>query len=248
MDNTTQTAIAPLAIEKPAFSVLLKPVANNEEILRAWATYNELKTRLLDETDFCEVSGQSYPRKSAFRKLALAFGISVEIVDEKRLDLGGNVVAYEITAKATSPNGRYMTAVGSAHSNEKKYAKQSDVRAIGQTRATNRAVSDLIGGVLGVSAEEVISESTVESQYVPFKSETPKPSPRVYDQAVTDIFDNVSHNQVAEEPASEKQKNLIISLVDQRIQDEATRAVYLNDLGGLSKFGASDRIKQLLGA
>ena len=52
---------------------------------------------------------------------------------------------YEITVRATSPSGRYSEACASCASNERDFTHlENDVRATSQTRATNRAISDLI--------------------------------------------------------------------------------------------------------
>lgn len=48
-------------------------------------------------------------KKSGYRKIALAFGISTEITHQERQDLKDYFV-YTVTVKATAPNGRYMTA------------------------------------------------------------------------------------------------------------------------------------------
>jgi hypothetical protein len=77
--------------------------------------------------------------------MATAFSISTEIVHENRVNLDGYFV-YEITVRATSPSGRYSEACASCASNEKDFTHvEHDVRATAQTRATNRAISDLIG-------------------------------------------------------------------------------------------------------
>ena len=50
---------------------------------------------------------------------------------------------YEVTCRATSPNGRYIEACASCASNEKEFShKENDVRATAQTRASNRSISD----------------------------------------------------------------------------------------------------------
>jgi|GEM_PF-1751039 len=245
MDDTKQ-AIAPVVMDKPVFSVLLKPVATNDQILEAWRNYQDLKVRLLDKDDFCEVGGKKYACKSAHRKLALAFGVSVEIVDEKRLEVGSSVT-YEITAKATSPNGRSMSAMGVCSSDERRQMKYADVKAISQTRATNRAISDLLGGILGTSLEE-LDLSNPEPQYEPFKQETARPRENNATQVFTDLFNNHRQDEVAvEDMASDKQKGLIRHLVETKISGESEEQYYLGRLDQVSKLEASNMIKALLG-
>jgi hypothetical protein len=256
MKNDIQGALAPvkvLNLEKPAFSMLVTPVVSNQEILTAWQAYQELKLKLLTKDDFAKIQGQEFPKKSAYRKLALAFGVSVEILNEKRIEIT-NGVAYEISAKAVSPNGRFMVAVGSAHSNEKRFSKPSDIRAIAQTRATNRAISDLLGGVLGVSADEIFADSEPEI-YEPFAPiALDEPEEDVEEGAEMDktYFDKMFENQ--ETPigdssmATQKQIDLIIKLAESKCYSELDRSYYLRSIesGLLSKITASQYISQLL--
>lgn len=257
MKNDIQGALAPvkmLNLEKPVFSMLVTPVVSNQEILTAWQAYQELKLKLLTKDDFAKIQGQEFPKKSAYRKLALAFGVSVEILSEKRIEIPSGI-AYEITAKAISPNGRFMTAVGSAHSNEKKFSKPSDIRAIAQTRATNRAISDLLGGVLGVSADEIVSDSEPEI-YEPFSKEEieePEEEAEVNNGEMNkSYFDKMFAEQetpIADSSmATQKQIDLIIKLAESKCHSELDRNYYLKGVesGILSKATASQYISQLL--
>ena len=248
----TSTAVVPsrLNLEKPVFSLLVKPVVSNSEILSAWQAYQELKLKLLTKDDFAIIQGQEFAKKSAYRKLALAFGVSVEITEEKRIELPNKSFAYEITARAISPNGRFMSAVASAHSDEKKFSKPSDIRAIAQTRATNRSISDLLGGVLGVSADEVITDTQMVV-YKSFSREEENEEVEDNGEMNKDYFDNLfkerNEDNLEFQPATEKQTNLIIKLAESKCSSEQERSEYLNDLGGISKRDASRRISQLLG-
>jgi hypothetical protein len=210
------------------------PIRNTDEIVRAWDSFKDLKLRLLNDSDFVLVKGERYAKKSAFRKLALAFGISVEIVREDRIDFKTST-AFLITAKAISPNGRFMTAVGSCHTDEKKFSKASDARAVAQTRATNRAVADLIGWSTP-SAEEMIGEEVEE----PTASYALK-------QEVPSIGEHPSTKQTDHENTmSSRQRSLLISLINQRIVDQEEREEALVALENYDKRDASDAIKAFL--
>ncbi len=256
MENNTNTAVITpvLNISKPVFSILVKPVASNQEILEAWRLYQELKTKLLTEDDFVKVNGQEFPKKSAYRKLALAFGVSVEITKEKRLEHANNIFAYEITAKAFSPNGRFMMASAACNSNEKRFSKPSDVRATAQTRATNRAISDLLGGIIGTSSDEVISDSNFSpSIYKPFYNDSSNEevddcemSKEYFESLFSNKEDDEQESNLNIEPATEKQTALIIKLAEAKCKSEQERSSYLKDLSGISKTKASQYISQLL--
>jgi len=94
--------------------------------------------------------------KSAWRKLARFFNLSVRIRDVKVQQMESKMVACVI-AIATSPSGRTSEGIGCASEDEREFAKDHDLIALASTRAKNRAIADLIG--FGeVSAEELEAE------------------------------------------------------------------------------------------
>ncbi len=209
---------------------LVSPVTSIEGILAAWASFQELKLKLLNDTDFVEIKGDKFAKKSAFRKLALAFGISVEIVREDHLDFRDESIAYLMTARATSPNGRSMSACASAHSNEKKFSKVSDARAVAQTRATNRCIADLIGWS-APSAEEMVGEAepAIPTPHHPSPSNEPHERPPELNNGMT-----------------ERQRALLVSLINQKVVEPEEREDALRVMEMYSKEDASDVISSFL--
>ena len=158
MNAPVQTAPAVALQTQPIkpFSLLIQPVADNEQIVLAWENYQELKQKLLNNNDYQPINGRQCIKKSGWRKIQTAFGISDELIKEERKDCDKHFV-YEITVKTSAQNGRFAYGVGSCASNERKFAHpEHDVRSTAHTRAKNRAISDLVGGG-EVSAEEMIS-------------------------------------------------------------------------------------------
>ena len=150
-NSTTQTSIVP---QDTTSQISLKPIQSVEAIVDAYHEYNKLKQMLLTDSDYQTIKWKTCIKKSGFRKLACAFGISIQVTKENRINFDTYFV-YEVTCRATSPNGRYIEACASCASNEKEFShKENDVRATAQTRASNRSISDLIGGG-EVSAEEI---------------------------------------------------------------------------------------------
>jgi hypothetical protein len=148
------TALAPLA-DAPA---VVRPVAAIGEVIDAWNAFVEVKNQLLTQegTDYLPIQGKPRILKAGWRKVAAAFGISTEIRHEARRDLEAGAFVYEFVVRALAPNGRFAEAAGSCASDERAFShKQADVRAQAQTRATSRAISDLVGGG-EVSAEELL--------------------------------------------------------------------------------------------
>lgn len=142
-----------------ALNPIVAPVVSPAQAKEAWDNYQALCKALLVGNDYQPIAGKSYKKKSAWRKLATAFNISVEVVKEERKEYtdsnGKPYFVWEVSAKASAMNGRSMSGLGSCASNERTFAHvEHDVRATAETRAKNRAISDLIGAG-EVSAEEM---------------------------------------------------------------------------------------------
>jgi hypothetical protein len=208
-----------------AFPLVL-PVTGTDEIIRAWESFNDLKLRLLDKMDFVAVRGENFAKKSAFRKLALAFGISCEVIREDHIEFTNGTKAFLVTVKAYAPNGRFMTACGSCHSNERKFNKESDIRAMAQTRATNRAIADLVGWS-APSAEEMACEETHSEEIVLQSSDA-------------------SNLKKQNDPMTESQHDLLVKLINEKTKDQGEREIVFHRIETFSKQEASHAIKNLL--
>lgn len=146
----------------------IQPVQNDlvgldvDIAVEQWEQYQELCKRLLNDSDY-QVYVQKdeekrFPKKSAFFKLGRAFNVDTEIIkkEEYRHPKTHRVIDVEFTVRAILPNGRSVVATGSCDKYEKGKNSSSahDLRATAETRATNRAISKLIGAG-EVSWEEV---------------------------------------------------------------------------------------------
>src|SRR3954451_22807465 len=138
---------------------VIRPVASAEEVLAAWQQFQDVKRSLLTLDDYQDIQGRPRIKKSGWRKIAAAFGISDALLREERREVdapSGRHFVWEVSARAIAPNGRYADAVGSCASTERRFAHlEHDVRSTAHTRAKNRAIADLVGGG-EVSAEEII--------------------------------------------------------------------------------------------
>lgn len=243
-------------------TIVLKPIQSIDAIIEAYKEYNLLKDRLLMENDYQVIKWKKCIKKSGFRKLATAFGISTEITRENRITLDKYFV-YEVTVRATSPNGRYAEACGSCASNEREFSHlENDVRATAQTRATNRATSDLIGSG-EVSAEELdqtkpLWNKTVvaipkDTTYLPYhethegnKHYANMENGHLKPQSKIEEIQPTSITTEDTELMTIKQKNYLIKLIEIRYQDEPTRATLFNRLRSLTKSEARDAIGRML--
>lgn len=226
--------------------IVLKPVSSIENIIWAYREYNRLKESLLIESDYQLIKGKKCIKKSWFRKLATAFGISTEIVRENRINFEKYFV-YEITVRATSPSGRYSEACSSCASNEKDFTHiENDVRATAQTRWTNRAIADLIGS-WEVSAEEL-------DQVPPISNKIQEVKPEIVDTQnleesephMNGFVHKNNKTYTIPELMTVKQKNYLIKLIEVRYQDEHTRSTLFNRLNSLTKSEARDAIGKML--
>ena len=164
--------------------------------------YQELVERLLKPTDYQKIGEKKAKKKSAWRKLATAFNISDEVVNEEiTRDETNQIVSAKYYVKAIMPNGRSATAVGVCsiydkiryNGQKKDITKPSnfelrgrfsnaehDVPSTAHTRAKSRAISDLIGAG-EVSAEEMedekeSSKKSKKSKKVAKKTPADRPS------------------------------------------------------------------------
>lgn len=135
-----------------------------EEVVAGMTAYQELLPKLLDDSDYQAAErGKRFVKKSGWRKIARAFGLSVEIRsqhverDDEGIPVRANVVARAVHA----PTGQFSDGDGGCSTAESRFARSSgrqklenDLLATATTRAKNRAISDLVG-MGDVSAEEV---------------------------------------------------------------------------------------------
>lgn len=180
---------------------------------------------LLEKTDIVNIKGKKYINKRGYRKIALCLNISTQVVKETRIIDGENFI-YDFTVRAVTALGRYTEASASCASDEREFNHlQNDVRATSQTRATNRAISDLIW-LWEVSFEEIEKpqweyQSNAEDFQWSFQEE--------------DFI-----------PLTAKQRSFLIKLVEERYMDEATRASLYMRIDQLSKQEATKAISDML--
>lgn len=133
---------------------------------RLVAAYDEACRALVGPNDVQVDGGREFKKKSAWRKLGRAFGISTTIVrEDSHYDPEGYLVSTVIV-RASAPWGQFAEAIGKCSTRESRFFKNNrpnpkavakadhDCPVTAQTRATNRAISDLIAAG-EVSAEEI---------------------------------------------------------------------------------------------
>ena len=137
---------------------------NVEQALEEWNAYQKITELMLDETDYQQIQGRAFKKKSAWRKYARAFNITTEIIDKDIVKTDkGAVKEASFIVRATLPTGRYADGWGNCSRQEGNKAHPNhDIPATAMTRATNRAIADLIGAG-EVTAEEIQAELKMEA-------------------------------------------------------------------------------------
>ena len=269
---TRSTSLHTAIVPQDTPQITLKPIQSIDTIVEAYNEYNRLKERLLTPLDYQTIKGKTCIKKSGFRKLACAFWISTEITRENRINFEKHFV-YEVTCRATAPNGRFVEACASCSSIEKEFSHlENDVRATAQTRASNRAISDLIGWG-EVSAEELDDTkilSKAEDKTLPNKTFIPyhqtewgkkhyesiknkNPVPTTVQEELENsephmkgIVHKNNTTYETQELMTVKQKQYLIKLIEIKYPDEQTRAKLYNRLLSLTKSDATRAIQKML--
>ena len=137
---------------------------NVDQAIQEWNAYQKITELMLDETDYQQIQGRAFKKKSAWRKYARAFNITTEIIDKDIVKTDkGAVKEASFIVRATLPTGRYADGWGNCSRQEGNKAHPNhDIPATAMTRATNRAIADLIGAG-EVTAEEIQAELKMEA-------------------------------------------------------------------------------------
>lgn len=164
---------APIATEPEVGTALVAPkpfdmgtyldgVANDRAIQaqqQLVIAYDRAVRALVGANDVQKAQGKEFKKKSAWRKLARYFGVSTSIVrEESHRDEEGHLVST-VVVRAVAPWGQYMEAIAKCSTRESRFRHDvskadHDCPATAQTRASNRAIADLIAAG-EVSAEEM---------------------------------------------------------------------------------------------
>lgn len=149
---------------------LVKPVAAIQETLKVFHAFEDAKKTLLAKNDVQRIGNKGFIKKSGWRKIAVFFGLSLQKLGEREIVSEGQRV-YEMEYRAIAPGGQFHDATGYASWDEAssigrakkgpegEAKNEHDVRVTAETRAKNRAISDLVGGG-EVSAEEMKAVGT----------------------------------------------------------------------------------------
>lgn len=117
-------------------SPIVMPAAPVEVVRSAFENYQAVCHALLDDDDYQSIGQRRFRKKSAWRKLAVAFDVSCVILDRiYERDDRGRVTRAEVVTRAQAPNGRTMDGLGACDYRERccpafygYYCRQADWR------------------------------------------------------------------------------------------------------------------------
>ncbi|HZW54984.1 MAG TPA: hypothetical protein VFF30_01710 [Nitrososphaerales archaeon] len=142
-------------LAEEAETAVVKPLVQTKDAITDLKAFQDLKAQLLSNSDYQAIQGKNFIKKSGWRKLALVFNISDEVVYQDKQTREDGSFVWTFRVRAIAPNGRYTEAVAGCDSKERKFSHmEHDVEATAHTRAKSRAISDLIGAG-ETSAEEM---------------------------------------------------------------------------------------------
>lgn len=148
--------VVPLPVKYDARQYLANLNAGMQVQQQLAAAYDAACASLVGPNDVQVEGGRTFKKKSAWRKLARHFGLSTSVVHRDREWIGEEFCA-SITVRAVAPWGQYAEAEGACCTDEetgRRTISIADAIATAETRATNRAISNLIA--MGeVSADEL---------------------------------------------------------------------------------------------
>lgn len=150
---------------------VVKPVLTVKEALANFREFQSFKDEVLTDEDKKPIGNKPYIWKPGWRKIKTACNLSLEILDldpsdgtkGKRTMFDNGDYMWTYSVRAIAPNGVFADAEMSCSSTE-TFARgkaETAIQAMAQTRAYNRAISDLVGGG-EVSYEEMVEEHTSE--------------------------------------------------------------------------------------
>lgn len=151
----------------------MSPAATLDEAIQAFEMFDTAKARLLRDQDVLwfgksgapaakgTPGAKPYLLKSAWRRMARFFGLSIDFVGREKIVEGDGYI-WTYLYRITHPCGAYVVSEGVCSSKDSFFTKggrvaadEADVMLKAQTVAINRGVSDLLGSG-EVSGEEMM--------------------------------------------------------------------------------------------
>lgn len=148
-----------MELKKPGFVELSGTL---QDLEKRFKQYQDLKAKLLTSDDIVKINGKEYIKKSGRTKFEVAFNLSTRILEERKEvnPQDPTKFAYHYTVECKADNGRVIQEVGSCDNTEKPNVAEHVIRSMAKTRATSRAVFEMIGaGDMAAEEAELIPKT-----------------------------------------------------------------------------------------
>jgi hypothetical protein len=166
--SSSTVSSLPVPIDKKTLTAYLAAIEDPQALelqKRLAGAYDAACRSLIGPNDVQKEGDREFKKKSAWRKLQRYFSISTDVVEITKEFIGDEFMAT-VTVRASAPWGQTAMAAGSCATDEEKGRRSitmADAVGTAETRATNRAVSNLIA--MGeVSAEEIGERGKADRQ------------------------------------------------------------------------------------
>lgn len=118
--ETTAEVVNNTAIVPVPNAGLVRLAAPASEVVAAAREYQEVCRTLLDSNDIQTIGKKEFKKRSAWNKLAVAFGVSTtEVRTTHERDERGRIIRTECLVRATAPNGRASDGIGACDLHER---------------------------------------------------------------------------------------------------------------------------------
>ena len=197
VDQDTGEVLNPVTVKRFDFTEYLDRLSTPAAIKAQqslMAAYDAAVRSLIGPNDVQREGSREFKKKSAWRKLARHFGISTRVMVREHgwIQEPGKDAEFvaSVTVRAIAPWGQESESVGACGTDEetgRRVITIADAIATAETRATNRAVSNLIA--MGeVSAEEMQKGKTKETPTaIPFGKDKGKLLTDCTDEHLADV-------------------------------------------------------------
>ena len=141
---------------------IVQPAVNAAAALESFRKFQEIKDRVLTDKDKQKIANKPYINKSGWRKIKTIFNLTQEILKSKSV-VEKDKLKWIYRVRVTAKNGAFADAEMSCDTAEPfgKNKTEAAIMAMAQTRAFNRAISDLVGGGEPSVEEGIVEERTI---------------------------------------------------------------------------------------
>lgn len=142
--------------EEEVKSMVIRPAMELKDAKTMFEQFESIKTKILGSQDTSKISGKTFVNKTGWRKIKTMFGLSEEILNSRREKEEDGAIRWIYRVRVKHDwTGIYADAEACCDTKEPfaflnkqtgQLKPENMIMAMAQSRAFNRAISDLVGG------------------------------------------------------------------------------------------------------